>query len=308
MQSGNHDGNTSSQPTDSSNPGVEGSDPDSDMPPLLEYSSSSEEEEGEEESVARPRNHAANATNATNTRCVGGGGKSYPDKSESKAKSEKKFVPDNFSNKLKLKDYEAACYNLPSTLATVPYPPAPQKAGSAYSYYVLENIQRFTDTNPGLSKTAVKKIMRQEYDKMSRSSKSKYYKKKNEVERNNKWMMKNRDIVYKQRKEQMKSYCSARWKRMEEYHAKKDKNTLNFDDFASNTDMMHHILRFLRLKEISILDIAINNKSLRQSYLGALSFHTVSRPLPTNHFERKKSLRDHINWLGDRKVTVKSTW
>ena len=49
MQSGNHDGNTSSQPTDSSNPGVEGSDPDSDMPPLLEYSSSSEEEEGEQE-------------------------------------------------------------------------------------------------------------------------------------------------------------------------------------------------------------------------------------------------------------------
>ena len=105
----------------------------------------------------------------------------------------------------------------------------------------------------------------------------------------------------------MKTYCSARWKRMEEYHAKKDKNTLNFDDFASNTDMMHHILRFLRLKEISILDMAINNKSLRQSYLGALSFHTVSRPLPTNHFERKKTLRDHINWLGDRKVTVKST-
>ena len=216
MDQGNADSRTSSQPVNSSGPKAmedDHSDSDSMPPPLVADTSSSSEEEEEEEielCAESKMNNAVITVKPTDN------GFERVGSLAARNKSEKKFIPDTFANKPELKEYVAACYNLPSVLDIVPYPPLPQKAKSAYAYFTLENTERFANENPGLSKSALKKLMHKEYNTMSNSSKSKYFRKQKQVEKTNKWMKKNRNIIHTQRKEQMKAYCIARWKRMEE--------------------------------------------------------------------------------------------
>ena len=299
----------SSQPMNSSELNISDDDYD-DLPPLIRDDSSSEEDEEKQldDTIGKDKSHDSRATDAhpkTGEDKIPPG--TSGDHITLKSNEKNDVVIDNFPNKLRLEEYGASCYNLPSLLDSVPYPPAPPKTGNAFHYFFIENVIRFTDANPGISKKDVKKLMRKEFDGMTMSSKKKYFKKKYEMLKIYKLMMENRDKVFKQRKEQMKLYCNSRWKRMDAYHVNKDKNAFIFDRFALNTDMMCHVLRFLKLQEISKLDIAINNRSVRECYLRALKFYPVYQPLSAHYFQSKQSYRAHIAWLGDRQITVEST-